>query len=381
MNIVANLAQALSRRNSNPAWIQQFIDAIPNHLGDLVLTAAILLITTVVGYLMGRVVSRTPVQSDTNGGNGRFAGRVREELTGSGRLLARVTRVSIWIAALIAIAFIWFRTSLTIKSDKVKEVLVYLGVRIGATLIVVAATLVVARILQRTVYTTLHKGRVNTNLALLGGRIVYVSTLAVGVVVVLAVWDTGIVFPVALLGALTVALSLALQDVLKNLVAGIYMLLEHPFVIGDQITLEPYTGEVEDIQIRFTSLRTANGQRVVIPNSMLFSSPVVNHSAFRQRRAGLTVTIPDPGPEGIDRAEEQIRAAIATVPGVLQTPAPQVIFSRAAGGKVDLRVVFWLPTGDIAKSAALYSEVLEQIRAKVPDAEVSTVDAATSVVV
>src|SRR5437879_1344659 len=91
--------------NSTPDWIQ-------NHLGDLVLTASILLLAIVVGRLMGRVVSRAPVRSDTNGHNGRLAGRVREELTGSGRLLARVTRVSIWIAALIAIAFIWFRDQL-----------------------------------------------------------------------------------------------------------------------------------------------------------------------------------------------------------------------------------------------------------------------------
>jgi hypothetical protein len=108
---------------------------------------------------------------------------------------------------------------------------------------------------------------------------------------------------------------------------------------------------------------------------------VVNHSAYRQRRAGLTVTIPDAGPEAIDRAEEQIRDAVASVPGVLTTPAPQVIFSRAGGGKVELQVAFWLPTGDIGKTAALYSAVLEQIRAKVPDAEVSALDSATSVVV
>lgn len=368
--------------NTSSDWTQWLVNAIPQHITELVLTAAILLIAIIVGRLMGHVVSRAPVRSDKNGHDERFVGRVREELTSSGRLLATVTRVSIWIAALIAISFVWFSGWLlkSIGSEDAANTLRDLGLHSGATLIVLAATLVLARIFQRSVFATLHRGRLNSNLALLGGRIIYTSALAVGLVVILAIWGTGIVFPVALLGALTVALSLALQDVLKNLVAGIYLLLEHPFVIGDQITLEPYTGEVEDIQIRYTSLRTANGQRVLIPNSMLFSSAVVNHSTYRQRRAGLIVTIPDGGAEAIDRAEEQIRVAVAGVPGVLTTPAPQIIFSRAVGGKVDLQVVFWLPTSEIGKNAIVYSEVLEQVRAKVPEAEIGALDPAASAI-
>src|SRR5690349_15802537 len=100
------------------SWIQQLFPGVQYCSDDLVLnlvlTAAVLLIATIIGYLMGRVVSRAPVGSDKNGHNGRFAGRMREELTSSGRLLAGITRVSIWIAALIAVAFIWFRTSLKI---------------------------------------------------------------------------------------------------------------------------------------------------------------------------------------------------------------------------------------------------------------------------
>lgn len=379
MNILADLPPTPPVTSD---WTQHLISAIQHDTLALVLTAVVLLIATVAGYLTGRVVSRAPAHGDRAGADGRLAGRVSEKQTSSGRLLASVTRVSIWVAALIAIVFIWFRNGLLqeINQKQASDTLANLGLNIGLTLVLLAAALVVARLLQRSVFATLHRGRVNTNLALLGGRIVYVSSLAVGLIVILAVWGTGIVFPVALLGALTVALSLALQDVLKNLVAGIYLLLEHPFVIGDQITLEPYTGEVEDIQIRYTSLRTANGQRVLIPNSMLFSSAVVNHSAFRQRRSGLIVTIPDAGAEAVDRAEEQIRAAIAAVPGVLTTPAPQIILNRAVGGKLDLQAVFWLPTGELGKSAALYSEVLEQVRTNVPEAEVGALDTATTAV-
>ena len=384
MSYLPLLASILASQVTQPDPLKPIREAVQHQPLQLALTVVILLVAAIVGRLLGHIVSRAPVRSDNNGRNGgRLAGRVREELTGSGRLLARVTGISIWLAALIAITFIWFGDRLFTPSylNKASQDLTTLGLNSGTTLIVLAATLVVARLMQRSVYATLHRGRVNSNLALLGGRIVYVSALAIGLVIILAVWGTGVVFPVALLGALTVALSLALQDVLKNLVAGIYLLLEHPFIIGDQITLEPHTGEVEDIQIRFTSLRTANGERVLIPNSVLFSSAVVNHSAYRQRRAGLSVTVPDTGAEAVDRAEEQIRAAIAAVQGVLKAPAPQIIFSRATGGKVDLQVVFWLPTGGLGKNTSVYSEVLEQVRAKVPEAEVAVLDPVTSAVI
>src|SRR5262249_2250104 len=153
----------------------------------------------------------------------------------------------------------------------------------------------------------------------------------------------------------TVALSLALQDVLKNLVAGIYLLLERPFTLGDRIVLAPYSGEVEDIEIRYTALRTADGQRVIIPNSMLFSSAVVNLSAYERRSSAFTVTVPDTGTEVVDQAEEAIRAALEETPGVLEQPAPEVIVTRAAKGTVDLQVIYWMPTDSLDQRAAIFS--------------------------
>src|SRR5262249_18025397 len=184
------------------------------------------------------------------------------------------------------------------------------------------------RILQRSLVINMER-RVNRNLSLLSGRIVYVAALVVGLIVILAIWGTGVVLPVTLLGAVTVALSLALQDVLKNLVSGIYLLLERPFTLGDHIALAPYVGEVEDIEIRYTALRTADGQRVIIPNSMLFSSAVVNLSAYERRRSTFTVTVPDTGVDAVDQAEEAIRAALEDTSGVLEQPAPDVIITRA----------------------------------------------------
>jgi len=79
-------------------------------------------------------------------------------------------------------------------------------------------------------------------------------------------------------GALGLALSLSLQDTAKNLVAGLYLLAEHPFHVGDQITVRTFTGRVEIIDMRTTTLRTEDGQQVIVPNTIIMSEVIVKQS-------------------------------------------------------------------------------------------------------
>ena len=97
---------------------------------------------------------------------------------------------------------------------------------------------------------------------------------------------------VAVVGAISLAVSLALQDVLKNLVAGLIILVERPFTIGEHIDFKTFSGVVETIELRTTVLRTPTGQRVVIPNAMIFSDTLVNRSAYGRQLVRLRVTVP-----------------------------------------------------------------------------------------
>ncbi len=362
--------------------IQSYLTTIQNDPVPTVIRLVLTLIVVMAALLGGRwlsnLVRRVPVGVETKGGKrGTRGGDVSDARTGLSRWLGRLTLLSIWIAALVALGLVWVGS----PQFTAKQLLDFFGplaVQAGASLVVFACALGLARILERSVVSSMGRGRANPNLILLAGRVMYTTALVVGFIIILQIWGTGIVVPVALIGTLTVALSLALQDVLKNLVAGVYLLLERPFVIGDTIVLGAYQGEVEDIRIRFTALRTPDGQRVLIPNSLLFSSAVVNLSYYERRRAALSVSVPDVGLDGVDRTEEQIRTALDDVPGVLHEPVPEVTVSRASAGKVDLHVVFWMPTKDFGKNAAIYSDVIERVRAQVKDAEVSLLDASAS---
>src|SRR5690242_9511873 len=359
------------------------LSAITANPGRAVLTLVTVLIALVAGPVLARLVNRVPVVLETRGAarGGRVAERLlRVEKTGMSRWLGRITLLSIWLAAVVVILLIWLsdQTPTALFGDTTPTVaLGKLARQVGESLIVVACTLAIARAL----YTAIVKreSKLNPNLVVLGARVVYVATLAVGLVVILAIWGTGIALPVALLGALTVALSLALQDVLKNLVAGIYLLVEHPFSIGDNITLAPYTGKVEDIKIRYTSLRTVDGQQVLIPNSMLFSSPVVNLSTSEGRRAALLVTVAGSGVDGFDQAEAEILRALEGVPAILYKPEPpRITLSKATTAAIELQAVFWLGTNNPIEQANALSEAIERVRAAVAGADVAVLSSATA---
>lgn len=353
--------------------------------GKAALTIVVLGVALAVSRFLVRRASRVPVPVDTRlSRHSRYmVSRVLEREGGASLLLGRLTGFSIWVAALVAVAFIWF-SSFKLDQSQQRFLLQWLadvGVRLGTSLIVLACSLGLGGVLQKSFVAGLSRSRINANLQLLGGRIVYLTVVVVGIIVILAIWGTGIVLPVALLGALSVALSLAMQDVLRNLVAGIYLLIEHPFVIGDRITVTTFTGVIKDIQIRYTSLVTDDDELVLIPNSILFSTAVVNLSEADRSRGTLTVTVPARAGTDLDRTEEQLREALRGVRNVLLDPEPRVQLSKATNGTMDILVTFWMSREDAGQSAAIYADVMEQIRAQVKDAEIAVLDTATSAVV
>ena len=284
-----------------------------------------------------------------------------------GKLLGRLAYLSVLGLGLLLIAGIWginsYQRALVQQlADQAPTV----ARNLGLTLLVLALMLTVGRILQRASMRNLARTRVDINLSVLVSRFIYFCALGVGLLIVLGVWSVQLVIPVTVLGAVTVAFTFALQDLLKNLVAGIYLLVERPFRIGDEIMVETYVGKVEDIHMRVTTLRTVSGEQVLIPNGILFSSAVTNNTAYRRRRALLTVVLPEEEKTS-EAGEAAILEALKTVDGILTDPPPEVRVSSAVDQKLTLAVHFWVPTDRLdVLSAALF-----HVKHALPDAEVS----------
>ncbi len=90
---------------------------------------------------------------------------------------------------------------------------------------------------------------------------------------------------IKMLGIGSVAIGFAFQNILQNFLAGILLLLQEPFKLGDQISVTGLEGRVDDIQTRATIISTADGHRAVIPNAVLFTNPVVVSKAPAREEA------------------------------------------------------------------------------------------------
>ncbi|MCI5777275.1 MAG: mechanosensitive ion channel [Bacteroidales bacterium] len=149
---------------------------------------------------------------------------------------------------------------------------------------------------------------------------------------------------VAILGAASLAVGMALQGTLQNFAGGVMLLLFRPFKVGDFIEVSGYSGVVKEIQIFNTFLTTGDNKVVLIPNGGISTSSMTNYSRLPERRVDLTFGIGYG--DDIDKAYEAIRAVIARKPEILTTPEPFMAVSNLGDNSVDIVVRIWVKSED-----------------------------------
>jgi small-conductance mechanosensitive channel len=229
------------------------------------------------------------------------------------------------------LGLLWRSITSDLKNTSVTgAVLAILG-NITLTLLIIGLGVGIGRTVMRLVIGgRLAEHRLDINIRTLLGRIVYGITLTVIVFWILSLWQVSIAVPVTVISALTVAFTFAIQDILKDLVAGLYILVERPFHIGDQIMTANYTGQVENVQLRATRLRLVSGEEVSIPNALVFGGIVVNNTEYEQRRATIAlIMLQDAFHQ--DETPAQILKIVKEMENVLVKPEPTIAVSRFAG--------------------------------------------------
>ncbi|MEM9803822.1 MAG: mechanosensitive ion channel family protein [Cyanobacteria bacterium P01_D01_bin.56] len=232
--------------------------------------------------------------------------------------------------------------------EEVKETLIALVGQFVAILpglvmavLVLAITGFAARIVQRVVRRLADKAFSSLSLQTLLVQTSRVGTWAVGVLLacVLAFPDLRLGDLVALLGLSSVAIGFAFQDIFKNFLAGVLLLLQEPFSIGDQIIVDSFEGTVEEIALRATQIRTYQGESVVIPNSVVFTSPVQVLTARPQRRTDLAVGVDYN--TSLTKATSVLIKALKTVDEVENTPSPEVDIVEFGDSSINLVARYW----------------------------------------
>lgn len=172
---------------------------------------------------------------------------------------------------------------------------------------------------------------------------------------------------VGVLGLSSVAVGFAFKDIFQNFLAGVLILAQRPFQIGDQIIANDYEGTVEDIHIRSTQIKTYAGERVIIPNSQIYGSAIQVRTAFDKRRTTFQTGIGYG--EDIDQGRDVIMEAVEACEGVLDDPAPQIYVSSHGDSAVVFDVRYWTDShsGSVARAK---NEVATRVKYALDDADI-----------
>ncbi len=141
-------------------------------------------------------------------------------------------------------------------------------------------------------------------------------------------------------GVVGLVLGFGFKDIAENYIAGILLSLRRPFAPGDHLVIDKYEGRVVSLTSRATLLITLDGNRLSLPNSLVFKSVILNYSVNPKRRFDFSIPI-DTG-ASIRKAQTLAMDEMARVTGVLNEPAPSWAVDGYAEGGIVLRFFGWV---------------------------------------
>jgi len=172
------------------------------------------------------------------------------------------------------------------------------------------------------------------------------------------------------LGLGSIAIGFAFKDIFENFFAGILILFREPFELNDFIECQDLEGFVEDITIRDTHIRQTDGQRVVIPNAMLFKNPVTVRTDQDLRR--VTIMCGIAYGENVEEGRAVIHKALQGLETVDQGKDIQVLANAFGSSSIDFEITWWTGSRpiDIRKSkdkvVAAVKQALDEAGIEIP---------------
>jgi small-conductance mechanosensitive channel len=193
-------------------------------------------------------------------------------------------------------------------------------------------------ILEEDIYPRLHLAR---GLPYALSSILHYTILLLGLLAAVAAMGVDLDRFTILAGAFGVGVGFGMQNVVNNFFSGLILLFERPIQVGDVVQLDPnLQGEVRRIGIRSSTVRTAEGAEVIVPNARLISEPVINWTfSDRMRRIDLSISVPygtDP-----ERVLELMRSVAGANPRIVEEPPPAALFMGFGPTTLDFQLRAW----------------------------------------
>lgn len=238
----------------------------------------------------------------------------------------------------------------------------------AVALLVIIAFFFLARLIKMLVYKFVLKVSHTPALSGLFANLISVLITLIGLFVALDVLklEKAVSSLLAGAGIIGLALGFAFQDLTANFISGIFITFRRPFEVGHQIETNGFTGNVEEIQLRSTLIRTMDGLHVIIPNKEIFQKPIINHSLTPERRAEITFNVPAVH-ESTLQVKQLITDALKDVDNLSENREPAVYFSNIDGANLKLTVSCWIINKDIRTFENTKNEIIIKITTVLKD--------------
>ena len=153
-------------------------------------------------------------------------------------------------------------------------------------------------------------------------------------------------------GALGVGIGLGLQKIVSSYVSGFVVLLERSLSVGDMVSVATYYGQVTQINTRYTVIRSLDGIETLVPNEMLVSGAVQNHS-LSDRRLRLSTRLTVTYEANVESLLPKLVETVRTIPRICENPAPHALLMNFGADGLELEVGFWIEDPENGKGNLL----------------------------
>lgn len=198
-------------------------------------------------------------------------------------------------------------------------------------------------IIARVISPQLEKGvsmRVNPHIGRITKNLVFYTIIGIALVTAVGQFVDLTAF-LAAVGIAGLAIGLASQRTISNIISGLFLLIDQPFAIGDAVSIDGDGGVVIDMSLLSTRLRTFDNKYLRISNETVAGGRIINYSKFDIRRVELEVGIAYK--EDVGSAIEVLTEVVEAHENVLVEPKPLILATRFSDSSIDIAIRVWVP--------------------------------------
>lgn len=230
-----------------------------------------------------------------------------------------------------------------------------------ATVILVIGLFLAKRI-RRIAVKLIAKASSNTTLNGLFASIIYIFFIGVTFFIVLSILqlDKAVTSVLAGAGIIGLALAFAFQDIAANFISGIFISFRRPLHIGDTVKIKDYMGKVEEINLRDTTIRTFQGEMVIIPNKEVFQNPIENYSLLGKRRIDLKIGVSYG--EDLRKVLDVTLNAVKGIEGLSDEDETTMFYQEFGDSSINFVIRLWIKSPDQPVYLQAGSEAIMRIK-------------------